>query len=487
MSVYREYKSKLDNDSTLALLKLDHAPLIFAFIHGVFRAEHAVTRPEGMLIDRLTGLLEEINEAEGVPVFPKPAGHYLDAWVSKGVMNRRHTETLEVVYDVTPAAERALGFVQAIERRETVGAESKLRLIARTLQDLAENSDADVDRRVRTLEAKIAVLREEIHGLNMGMKPKTYSPTEKQERYRLAVDMGRDLQRDFSVIRERFKALARTIAEQYSTTGVNRGDILRRALDENAVLRRSAEGQSFSAFQSFLLDPQSQTELRRLVDEVDQLDAIDPVEKSGRFLRHLPSILLLEAQAVVGTNERLSEQLRRVLDTSNARARAEAQATIREIMALAFEAKQEPPEELVSFFHQPDTVAAEAAIRPLWREPGDPPPMMASEPAPEGDVDAIASILADLATVDFDRLESQVGEGFARMGNGFTLAELLEVFPPQPHLLILDLLGYLELARRDPDYCRLREDSRIRVPLPDASLVLGLPNIEYYQPVPHPS
>jgi hypothetical protein len=288
VSTYRQYRLRLESDHTLDILKMDNIALILAFIQAAFRAEHAVNLTEGAVVERLTALLEEINASEEKPLFEKPASYYLDYWAREGVLSRRHTETLEIVYSLTPAAERAHGFAQGIERKTSVGAESKIKLIASTLQDLAENSDTDVDRRIALIERRITELREEQHSLNLGTPPKLYSAVEKQERYRLAIDLGRDLQRDFGLIRERFKVMARTVAEQYSATGVNRGDVLRRALEDDAILRRSPEGQSFSAFQLFLLDPQSQRDLQKLVEEVETLPEIDPAEKKGRFLRDRP-------------------------------------------------------------------------------------------------------------------------------------------------------------------------------------------------------
>ena len=458
--------------------------MVLAFVHAAFRAEHAVVRTEGAMVERLTVFLEEINEAEGRQVFDKPASYYLDYWSGKGILQRRHTDSLEVVYGLTPAAERAHAFVQRMDRRQTVGADSKLKLIARTLEDLSENSDPDVDRRIRIIDRKITALRDEQHALNIGGRPKVYTLGEKQERYRLAVDIARDLQRDFGIIRERFKVLARTVAEKYGVTGVNRGDVLRQALDDDAVLRHSPEGQSFRAFQFFLLDPDGQNDLRKLVDEVEALPEIDIEEKKGRFLRDLPSILLVEAQAVVATNERLSEQLRRVLDTANARSRAEAQALIKEIMALAYTVKQVPPADLMSINFELDTGAAEAAIKPLWREPNDPPKVGSAEAAAEGDIAAFATQLADLVTVDFDRLKEQISEGFKRLGNGYSLKELVEAIPPEPGPVILDLLGYLELARRDPNYCRFRPGKEFRHVLGMSGKVLVIPDVEFYQKAP---
>lgn len=478
---YRDYKIRLEGDTTLDILKMDNVALVLAFVHDVFRAEHAVIRPEGVMIERLTAFMEEINESEGRAVFEKPASYYLDYWSARGVLSRRHTDTLEVVYGVTPAAERAHAFVEGMDRRQSVGADSKFKLIAQTLQDLSENSDPDAERRVRAIEKRIAALRDEQHALNLGTKPKIYTAVEKQERYRLAVDLGRELQRDFGVIRERFKVVARTVAEQYSGTGINRGDVLRRALEDDAILRKSAEGQSFTAFQIFLLDPQGQIELRRLVEDVESLPEINPEEKKGRFLRELPNILLVEAQAVVATNERLSEQLRRVLDSSSVRSRAEAQALIKEIMVLAYSVKQAPPKELVSFNFELETTSAEAAIRPMWREPVDPPRVGVTEAAEGGSMDAFSAQLAELATVDFARLKDQIDEGFARLGNGFTLRELVEAIPPEPALAILDVLGYLELARRDPEHCRFRPDSRFRHILGRSERVLVIPDVEYYR------
>ncbi|MDQ5979548.1 MAG: hypothetical protein QG602_2523, partial [Verrucomicrobiota bacterium] len=68
------------------------------------------------------------------------------------------------------------------------------------------------------------------------------------------------------------------------------------------------------------------------------------------------------------------------------------------------------------------------------------------------------------------------------LDNGYTLAELVEVFPPDPAVAILDLLGYLELARRSPEDCRFRPDTHFRHVIGQTGRVLVVPDVEFYQP-----
>ncbi len=100
-----------------------------------------------------------------------------------------------------------------------------------------------------------------------------------------------------------------------------------------------------------------------------------------------------------------------------------------EAMVLAYSVKQAPPKELVSFDFGLETTPAEAAIRPMWREPVDPPRVDVTDAAEGGSMDAFSVQLAKLATVDFARLKDQIAEGFAQLGNGFILRELVEATP----------------------------------------------------------
>ncbi|MDP3072374.1 MAG: DUF3375 family protein [Opitutaceae bacterium] len=481
---YYETQQRLEMSGALRVLKKDTAPLILGFLHAAFRADHAVARTEREMIARLTEYIERINEETGDTLIPGKAKDYLSQWCDPkfGVLKNRYNETLEVVYEITPDVDMALSFIEG-SRRNFIGTESKLRTIAEKLQEIADNTDSDRHRRIDRLRAEREKLDNQIRELLRGDPVPIFSRIEVTERYQLVQDLALSLRRDFTVIRERFQQLARRIVEQHSAGGMKRGHVVRGAIDDELRLRESDEGQSFAAFQQFLLQPESQERFFDLIERVERLDVIPPDQREAGVLKNLPSVLLEEAGGVVETNRRLSSALRRVLDSVATSRRQETAAIIAEIKALAYALKDSPPEgPILDGPAEVNLEEAEWLNRVPWQA-GDEISIPAEiGAAATGDPLEAAARLARLEHIDFARLKANIERAFGHFGNHFRLSEVFDFVPPTSERLILEILGYLALAAKNADW---KVDHRVGhefvASVPGCPVAYRVPQIYFYR------
>lgn len=482
---YFETKQRLELSGALRILKRDTAPLIIGFLHATFRAEHAVARSESDMVERLTAFIERVHEGEGRVIYTAKAKELLTKWCDEfGVLRNRYNEKLELVYEMTPDADAAIAFIEGSVRVGFAGTESKLKTIAEKLREIVENTDDDRNRRIDRLREERARIDDEIQALLLGGEVKVYSQLEVRERYQLIIDLALSLRRDFTIIKDRFKALAGKVLEQHSLTGTKRGRVLRGAIDDELVLRESDEGRSFTAFQHFLLQPESQERFFALIDAVEALGAIGREQRADRVLRSLPGVLLAESRGVVETNQRLSLVLRNLLDSTTIRARQESAELLNGIKTAAFKVKDEPPPGvLLEVNGELNLEHSEVMGRVVWEEGDNVKIPGALSMAAGGDKEAALAALAAVEHVDFERLAGQIEDSFVKYGNLFRLSEVLNLFPLKPERVILDLLGYYTLARQNEDWKIERsQDREIRVEVPGTGRAFRLPQILFYRP-----
>jgi polyhydroxyalkanoate synthesis regulator phasin len=451
---YAEAKLRLENSTAFSLLRALNAPLCLGFLSAVFRVDRAVWRAQSEMVARLTTVVEEINEAERAPRFKENAKYYLDQWVKDGALLTRYDENNEIVYELTPEADQALLILDRLGDRaqNTAGAESKLRAITATLQQIAERANPDRDQRIRSLQEKIDELREQIDRLRAGEPLIADKPEQLIERYQFAVDIARQLLADFSLIRQRFLNLAKELAEQHASAEATRGTILARALDVHRELNEGPLGHSFAAFQEFLHSPESQKTMFALIDQITRLEGIGLEEMRTKFLSKLPAGLLAEAKSVVIQTRRLSAELRQMLDSDAITTRRQVMESLAAARALAYRLSDEPPSVHLLSMSRPyaELYRAELVLRLPWRAPEQVTGLAdssAHETSAE-EKERMRALMAQLPAIEIARLQGHIAHKFAAGDNAFRLLEMLEWFPPAEGQWLLDVVGYLEIARQ---------------------------------------
>lgn len=484
---YIDARLRLENSTALRLLKADSAALCIAFLRDVFRVDRAISRPQHELVSRLTTTLDEVNAGEEPKKFPRAAKDYIDKWVADGALITRYGEADEILYELTPEGDQAILFFRQIgeQVQGTRGAQSKLRTIMESLQRIHERANPDRDARLAEIQRQMDALRDERSRLVGGEEMVPDSPEKLMEEYQFAVEMAQGLLADFSSIRRRFMVVAQELAERYASADATRGALLERAINAHRELQGSALGQSFAGFREYLSADETQSRLLGLIQLMDGVEALKDTVQRDRFLVRMPANLIDEARAVIAQTRRLSSDLRRMLDASAITSRRETQEALAAVKALAYSLADNPPEGTVMDADLPyaDIAIAEQAVRQPWRAPehiATTTEFVAH--ANDGLQDALR-LISDLAAVDIPRLLALVESRLRTEGHGFRLTEMLDWHPPRPGEWLLDVVGYLEIARaaQSNHVINLEPEARWTYQPPGSDRGFNLPQIYFFK------
>ena len=139
------------------LLRSDHAPLVASFLHRVFVAPNVRVMAAADLAEALEDELFALREQLGDGTFPKTALEYLNDWASpdKGWLRKFYAQgSDEPQFDLTPATEKAIAWLETLSDRSFVGTESRLLTLFELLRQMSEGSEADPARRIAELHRR---------------------------------------------------------------------------------------------------------------------------------------------------------------------------------------------------------------------------------------------------------------------------------------------------------------------------------------------
>ena len=171
--------------------------------------------PESHLRARLDNFLDEAR-AQHLGAYVQTAAEYLAAWcgTEQLLLKKLYSdEAEEPVFELTTAAERAMQWLEDLQARPFIGAESRLELIIRQLEEILLFSTPDAERRVAALKAQQSVLQAQIDAIEATNTAEAYTAVQLTERFANALDLARGLTGDFRQLEENFKEVARALAE----------------------------------------------------------------------------------------------------------------------------------------------------------------------------------------------------------------------------------------------------------------------------------
>jgi len=439
---------RLMDHPAVRLLRSPNSAFTLTFLHRAFKEHHAIAVPESHLRARLENFLDEAR-TQCPGAYTQTAAEYLAAWCGNEqlLLKKLYSEAAEEpVFELTTAAERAMQWLDDLQARPFVGAESRFELIFRQLEEIVLYSTSDAERRVAALRAQQVALETKIQLVEAANTAEAYSAVQLSERFANALDLARSLAGDFRELEDNFKEVARALAEAQTRPGSTKGQIVGQLLDTHAALKDSPQGQSFYAFWNLLSSPERQQRWRELIRDVYGIDAIDEGLRTNRLLERLSSRLLVEGERVVRSNERMAATLRRALETAATGEDRRLRELVREIQQFALACRNTPPaeEQFVDIAGPPEPFTAFG--RPFWQ------PEMGGRVATEI---AFANNVLDLEMLDrfraladlnIARLRQQVRECLLA-SESVLLSDLLHRFPPRDG--ILEVVGYLVVAMQD--------------------------------------
>ncbi len=134
------------NHPAWRLLCAQHAPLVAGFLHRVFIVPNVRNLSQADLVEALEDELFVLREQLGPEAFPGTAQTYLNDWAEndKGWLRKFYpTGTDEPHFDLTPATEKALAWLESLTERAFVGTESRLLTLFELLRQMSEGSQTD--------------------------------------------------------------------------------------------------------------------------------------------------------------------------------------------------------------------------------------------------------------------------------------------------------------------------------------------------------
>lgn len=463
---YDEIENMRTRHPAWRLLSSSNVALVLSFLGRVFVDANDSNIPSRRLIDELDDELYALNNRLGdgddeEPRFPRSAKQYLDDWASadKGWLRRFYPPgSDEPHYDLTPAVEKALAWVDDLRARSFIGTESRLSTIFELLRQMVHGADENPTARLADLERRRAVIESEIAQLKAGEVVLADEVTQR-DRYQQFARTARELLSDFRQVEANFRDLDRDLREQIALWEGSKGELLDDLFTNRRGITDSDQGRSFRAFYDLLLSSEKQAEL---TDLLARLHAIEDISDLDPRLARVHYDWIDASERTQGTVRRLSEQLRRFLDDQVWMENRRVFDLLRSIEVKAIEARD---------LH--GTAAADAAVqmevdgtsvpvvlpmeRPLYkrvRTTG-----LAASPVDEGLADLDRSLLFDQLHVDRDALLRVILD---RLGarDEIRLDEVIASAPLEQGLA--ELISYLSIDEDDLSL-DFEEKERMRV------------------------
>ncbi|WP_311944724.1 DUF3375 domain-containing protein [Halomonas piscis] len=427
------------------LLLADHAPLIISFLDAAFIQPNARILAEAGLRSQLEDLLFQLRETHGEAAFPRSAGDYLNDWADndKGWLRKFYPPGSDQAhFDLTPATEKALGWLESLTQRQFVGTESRLRTVFDLLQQMIAGTETDQQARLDDLHSRRAAIDREIARVEAG-EIAIMDDTAQRERFQQLSGTARELLADFRQVEQNFRQLDREAREQITAWEGSKGKLLEQIFGERDAIADTDQGRTFRAFWEFLMSPTRQQKLSEGLARVFELDAVQSLQPDARFKR-IHFDWLDAGEQTQRTVARLSRQLRRFLDDQTYLENKRIMQLIQSLEGRALALRATPPEATLMTMESPQAGIHLAMERPLFSPPLRPVIESDVDVGDESDVDPDA--LFNQLIVDRQRLEGHIRDTLRDRPQA-TLAEVIERHPLQVGLA--ELVTYLSIASED--------------------------------------
>ncbi len=433
------------NHPAWRLLLADSAPLVASFLHQVFVVPNVRVMGEADLVEKLEDVLYTLRQSLGDGAFPRSAAQYLDDWAAnnKGWLRKFYPPgSDEAHFDLTPATEKALAWLDSLSQRSFVGTESRLMTVFELLRQMVEGSEADPEARIRELEKRRAEIDAEIMQVREG-NIALLDETALKDRFQQVAATARELLSDFREVEQNFHILDRSVRERIALWEGGKGALLQTIFGERDVIADSDQGRSFRAFWDFLMSPARQEELSALLALVFGLAAVQSLAPDGR-LRRVHYDWLEAGEHTQRTVALLSMQLRRFLDDQAWLENRRIMEVLHGIEAKALAVREAQPR---GDFMELDEASPSIELpmeRPLYSPPIR--PIIGEQILLEGGADVATDALYGQVVVDKARLAGWIRHAL-QMKSQVTLSELVDMHPMEQGLA--ELVAYLALASED--------------------------------------
>ena len=434
------------NHPAWRLLRAHHAPLVAGFLHRVFIAPNVRNLSQADLIEALEDELFALREQLGDHAFPGTAQSYLNDWAEndKGWLRKFYPAgTDEPHFDLTPATEKALTWLEGLTERIFIGTESRLLTLFELLRQMSEGSQTDPKVRLAELQKRRDEIDAEMDRIQAGDIP-LLDDTALKDRFQQFLQLARELLADFREVEHNFRTLDRRVRERIALWEGAKGALIEEIMGERDAISDSDQGKSFQAFWDFLMSQSRQEEFSSLLDQVLSLPPVMEMRPETR-LRRVHYDWLEAGEHTQRTVAKLSGQLRRFLDDQAWLENRRIMDILHSVENHALAIRENFP--TVNFMPLAETSATVdlPLERPLYRPPLN--PIISDVILEEGDADVDTAALYAQIVVD----RAELARNIRKVLQGRSQVSLSEVISRHPmrHGL-LELVAYLQLAGEWP-------------------------------------
>jgi flagellar motility protein MotE (MotC chaperone) len=424
------------------LLRSDHAALVASFLHRVYVAPNVRVMAAADLAEALEDELYALRQQLGDDALPKRALDYLNDWAApdRGWLRKFYRPgTDEAQFDLTPATEKAIAWLEQLAERQFVGTESRLLTLFDLLKQMSEGSEADPAKRIAELHKKRDEIDAEIAQVLSGNVP-LLDDTALRDRFQQFMQGARELLADFREVEHNFRQLDRRVRERIALWEGSKGALLAEIMGERDAIADSDQGKSFRAFWDFLLSSRRQEELTELLDQVLTVPAVADLKPDTRT-RRVHYDWMEAGEHTQRTVAQLSQQLRRFLDDQAWLENRRIMDILHSIEGKVLALRDSPPPGVVMEIAASNAEIDLAMERPLFTPSIK--PVIADLALQAGDEDIDPSALFDQVFVDKARLTSHIHHALQDRAQ-ITLNELVVTQPLQQGLA--ELVAYLQLG-----------------------------------------
>ncbi len=445
---YQTLEALRQNHPAWRLLNSPHAPLIASFFQNVFVEKNARILAQSTLVEALEDELFNLRERSGHDKFPKSALDYLNDWAApeKGWLRKFYRPNSdEAQFDLTPATEKAISWLDNLTQLSFIGTESRLLTLFELLRQMSEGSEEDPEHRLQELQKRRAAIDSEIAQVIQG-NVSLLDDTALKDRFMQFSQQARELLSDFREVEHNFRQLDRSVRERIATWDGNKGELLLDIIGERDAIADSDQGASFRAFWDFLMSPERQDEFDQRLNRVLALPAMQDLKPDKRT-RRIHHDWLEAGEYTQRTVAQLSQQLRRFLDD-------QAWLENRRIMDILHQIESKTLTMRDSLFSQDtaqfidiDEAAASIELpmeRPLYSPPVK--PCITSIKLENGDENVDSHILFSQTIVDKPGIEKHLRQSLQNQTQ-ISLGELCRARPLKQGLA--ELIAYLEVGESE--------------------------------------
>lgn len=489
---YESVLFHITHSATLRLLRSKQAPLAISFLFTEFKLKNRLQVPYAELKEQLAEFLENLGEDSMLEYTLLPQ-QFLELWShdSQGFI-RKYFELNqdEPMTELTADTERALEWMQSLEKKEFVGTQSRFLSIYENMRCIADQTEDDPESRLTFLKEQRKKLDDEIKEIQMTGVVNRMDATQIRERFLNLMEDSRRLISEFRLVEDIFKELTRKIKEKKLKEVVTKGEILREILDAHDGLEESDQGRSFLAFWRFLISEDKQNQLKVFSEkilgtpEIQEFVRKNPDRQFDTSLLKLKSQLLQVGQKVLKSKFRFSEELRKLLHQK-------ALVENKRILTLAAEIKKLLLEHRSSTFltaGQKDFITLQEGLdiqmplsRPLWR-PSAEARFANKQLEISRDADAMQPLknltaIMNAPLISESELDVRIEKLLVNRGQ-ISLSEVLQTFPIR--FGAFEVLSYLLMATKNNRHI-IRVDKMEKISCPEQRLVMTVPHVVFIQ------